>query len=155
MDVTSIARGTSIDVGASAGAAPAAQSVLPVQSLLPPSLTVPATANTGDNVSVSATTSDADGFTTTGVQLLDGATVIGSMTNGGGGNWTFTISAITVGSHVMTARRQTASGNADSVPKTITVSDPGIIGALNVNTGTGVMQDELSPGDGTVIVRTA
>lgn len=154
MDSSSVARGLSIAV-ADPAAASARDVVIPVQSMIPPSLTVQATANTGDNVSVQATTNDSDGFTTTGVQLYDGASLLGSMTNGGGGNWTFTINSVTAGSHILTARRVTAGGTVDSSPRTLAVSDPGIIGALNVDTGTGVIQTELSPGDGTVIVRTA
>lgn len=147
MDVTSVARGVAVAVSVPAGgSAPNSGQVLPAQTLIPPSLTVQGTANPGDNVSVSASTNDSDGFTTTGVTLLNGATVLGSMTSGGGGSWSYTINAITAGTYNLIARRATAQGNADSVPQTLVVGSGNQPGNINVNAPTGVLQTDLTTG---------
>jgi hypothetical protein len=148
MDATSVARGLSIGVLNQGGAASSSDKVMPVNSLNAPTLGVQGTANTGDNVPVTSTTSDSDGATTTGVQLIDNGALLGAMTDGGGGNWSYALNAITVGSHTLVARRQTAQGPVDSAPHTVVVTTPGGVGDGNmqVDQSTGVAQVDLSTG---------
>lgn len=146
MDATSVARGLSIGVSGPSGGSSNADKVMPVNSLLAPSLGVQGTANPGDNVPVTATTSDADGATTTGVQLIDNGALLGSM-SGGAGSWAFTINGIGAGVHMLVARRQTAQGLIDSTPHSVTVSAPaGGDGNMQADTSTGVLQVDLSTG---------
>ncbi|SEN49346.1 protein of unknown function [Duganella sp. CF517] len=48
------------------------------------------------------------------VNLFDGATQVGTTSADGGGNWSITSGALTVGSHTLTARTTDAAGNASA-----------------------------------------
>lgn len=113
-----------------------------------PGLSVQGTATAGDNVPVTVTVDDSDGFTTTGVTLLNGASPLGSMANAGGGHWTMTLNAIVAGTHTLIGRRITAAGTADSAPSILVVSPvvPAGTGNLQVNTSSGSLQVDLTTG---------
>lgn len=116
-----------------------------------PAINAAGTANQGDNVAVTASTSDSDGATTTGVQLVDGGVSLGAMVDGGGGSWTFTINGIASGTHALVARRQTAQGNADSPSTNVVVSGgaPAATGVVNTITDPGPDQDKIETDNAT------
>lgn len=150
MDITSIARGLSVGVllSASVSADAGGVNIAVNQQLNQPALAVQSTASTGDNVASTATVNDGDGFTTTAVTLLNGATPVGSMTNAGGGNWTLTMNSIGVGTYQLIARRITSGGSVDSATRTLVVSNPGGgTGNMQVNTGTGNLQVNTGTGN--------
>ena len=138
IDHTTVAR--VLGVGIHAGAdVPSDPSQLPniavTHSLNIPSESVQGTANAGDNVTVSATTDDSDGATTSGVQLFNGVTLLGSFT-GGPSSWTYALNNVTVGTYILIARRVTNQGTVDSAPHSLVVSAPsGTPGTIYTESG--------------------
>lgn len=117
-----------LGIGSHAGAdVPGDPSQLPniavTHSLNIPSESVQGTATAGDNVTVTATTDDGDGATTSGVQLFNGVTLLGSFT-GGPTSWSYALNGVTVGTYILIARRVTNQGTVDSVPHALVVSAP-------------------------------
>ncbi|MES2128811.1 MAG: Ig-like domain-containing protein, partial [Pseudomonadota bacterium] len=56
------------------------------------------------------------------INLFDGSTLVGTTTANGGGHWNITSSALTAGSHVITAKSTDAAGNTSvSTPLTVTI----------------------------------
>ena|SRR5689334_17139988 len=154
IDHSTVARcfGLGIHAGADVPSDPSQMPNIAVtHSLNIPSESVQDTANAGDNVTVTATTDDSDGATTSGVQLYNGVTLLGSFT-GGPTSWSFALNSVTVGTYILIARRVTNQGTVDSAPHSLVVSQPGQQGNVQVNTSggnvqintsTGVLQDEL------------
>jgi len=110
----SAAGGISIGVGHGASNAPS----LEIRSSGTPTHTGSAPAT----LTANATTSDSDGSTTIGVDLYESGVLVGAMTNGGGGNWSYALSALGAGTYSYTARRVTASGSVDSSSWALVVS---------------------------------
>lgn len=108
-----------------------------------PTLSVATDASAGDDVAVTATVNDADGHATTGVQLYDGGTLLGSMTSTGGSGWAFTIADAASGVYPLRARRVTTIGYQDSAVHTLTVSS----GVDTLGTG----GDQLTDSSGNVL----
>lgn len=110
-----------------------------------PVLSVQSTAVTGASVVASITTSDSDGATTTGVQVLDNGVLLGSAT-GGAGSWSYTITNITTGTHSLVPRRQTAQGNVDGTSHDVIASVGNQPGSAQVDLSTGKVQVDLTTG---------
>lgn len=72
-----------------------------------------------------ATVDDGDGFVTTNVQLYSNGVLVASMTNDGGGAWSYAIDDVAAGTYSYTARRVTASGSVDSAAWVVVVSASG------------------------------
>lgn len=86
-----------------------------------PALSVASTATAGADVIATVTVNDADGFTTTGVTLLNGGSVLGAA-SGGPTSWAYTLAGVTAGTYSLTARRVTAAGSIDSTVHVLVVS---------------------------------
>jgi hypothetical protein len=72
------------------------------------------------------------------VTLFDGATQVGSTTANGSGSWTITSSALTNGTHSMTAKATDAAGNTSSASGALSVTidtNAPTLPALNINSG--------------------
>lgn len=69
------------------------------------------TADEGDDLVALATVDDGDGFTTTGVNLYNGASLIGAMVDEGGGEWSYDLTDVVAGEYSYRARRITADGS--------------------------------------------
>jgi hypothetical protein len=87
----------------------------------------------GDTLLATATTSEADGITTTGVDLYDGVTRIGAMIQGPTDTWKLGVIA-TTGTRNFMARRIYAGGTTDS--NTIAVTVVGAMSPDQVTTAT-------------------
>ncbi len=138
IDHSTVARCFGLGIHAGADV-PSDPSLLPniavTHSLNVPSESVQSTATSGDNVTVSATTDDGDGATTSGVQLFNGVSLLGSFM-GGPTSWSYALNGVTVGTYILIARRQTNQGTVDSVPHSLVVSAPGATpGTVYVESG--------------------
>jgi hypothetical protein len=118
-----------------------------------PTLSVASTATVGDNVPATATTDDSDGYVTTGVDIYDGSTRLGGMTNAGAGSWTYSLNGVVEHVYSLRSRRITAIGYSESSTHTLTVSSqtnqPGVVQA---DTITGNVQVRDPSTDGTIEV---
>jgi hypothetical protein len=85
-----------------------------------------------------ATTNDADGFTTSGVDLYVNSLFVGAMTSLGGGAWSLAMPGVIAGTQNYVAKRRTSLGTLSSATWTVAVSGaPFFASAVNLDFSNG------------------
>ena len=110
---------TSTDAGGNVSAAsPAVTFIADTAAPTAPVITSPASGtNSNDNTPTLSGTAEANSI----INIYDGATLIGTTTADGSGNWTFTpVTALTDGSHSLTATSTDAGGNVSAASPAVT-----------------------------------
>jgi hypothetical protein len=80
------------------------------------------TADEGDELTVLVTVDDGDGGTTSDVELYLNGALVDSMTDDGGGDWSYALTDVLPGSHTYRAKRITDLGSKNSATWLVTVA---------------------------------
>jgi len=98
---------------------PAASTLTVTADNVTPNVTVPSGGYTNDNTPTLSGTAEAGAVVT----ISDGTTVLGSVTAGTGGAWTFTTSALSNGSHPLSVTVKDAAGNVSPATSATVIVD--------------------------------
>jgi subtilisin-like proprotein convertase family protein len=121
----STALGITIDT--TAPASPSAPDLAPASDL--------GASNTDDITSDTTPTFNGTAEANSAVELLEGATPLGSSTADGAGNWSITSSALADGLHIIVAEATDAAGNASVVSNTLSVTIDTTVPTLSITSG--------------------
>jgi len=133
--------------------APAASTLVITNDSVTPAVTVPSGGATRDTTPVLSGTTEAGAL----VRIYDGATLLGSVTAGTGGAWSFTTSTLTQGTHPLNVTVTDAAGNVSTTTSASVIVDsvaPTAVSGLAVNTA-GTTLTGLGEAGATVTVRDA
>ena len=103
------------------------------------------THSTANRVTLAGTAEASNVLGNVTVKVYDGTTFLGSTTTDAMGGWTFTTSALSLGSHTLNVAQVDAAGNVSSqVSKNITVSDVLSAPVLLAGKDTGILGDGIT-----------
>ncbi|MEZ3500634.1 Ig-like domain-containing protein [Pantoea sp. KPR_PJ] len=133
--------------------APVASTLVITNDTVTPGVTVPSGGATRDTTPVLSGTTEAGAV----VRIYDGATLLGSVTAGTGGAWSFTTGTLTQGTHPLSVTATDAAGNVSATTSASVIVDsvaPTAVSGLAVNAA-GTTLTGLGEAGATVTVRDA